>query len=51
MDSTLDTLDTLAAIGAELSEDQLAEVDGGVAPVIYLIVFVGFAIAGYSCDR
>jgi lactobin A/cerein 7B family class IIb bacteriocin len=35
------SLDVLSATGAELSTEQLAEVDGGLVPVIVAVLYFG----------
>jgi lactobin A/cerein 7B family class IIb bacteriocin len=35
------SLDVLSATGAELSTEQLAEVDGGLLPVIVAVLYFG----------
>jgi lactobin A/cerein 7B family class IIb bacteriocin len=35
------SLDVLSATGAELSTEQLAEVDGGIVPIIVAVLYFG----------
>jgi hypothetical protein len=40
-ENIMHSLDVLSATGAELSSDQLAEVDGGVVGIIIAVLYFG----------